>query len=266
MLAPTLPAYLNSLPTASSGAESVFPLVFSLFILLYACYWDIKERTVSNVVWGVMLLSGFPFVLYRILSDGVPYAMRVGYSLGVTSAICYPFFRFRLIGGADAKALICIAAIFPTHPQFAILSQQFPMYSGVPEAFPLAMLTMLYGSLLAILVPIFLFFRNLQKLGIRAVLSNLGKAFLGYRVPVDQLAGRRNVKLLHVYEESNGSVRRRFNPGGMPVDDSTLETLRRYHKQGQIPAEAWVTLDLPFLVFITCGFVISTLLGGLFSG
>lgn len=208
-----------------------------------------------------MLLVGSPFVLYRILSDGAPYVIRAAWSVGVTSALCYLFFRFHLFGGADAKALICIAAIFPTHPQFAILSQQFPVYGSAPEAFPLAMLTILYGSLLALLVPTFLFFRNLQKLGVRGVLSNLGKAFLGYRVPLGQLAACRNVKLLHVYEKNNGNVHRRFRPGGMRVDDTTLEMLRRYHKQRQIPGEVWVTLDLPFLVFITCGFVATAFLG-----
>ncbi len=251
---------------ARQPAVDIFAVAFSLLILAYASYRDIKQRTVPNKVWLLMLLVGFPFVLYYILNNGAPYIIRFAWSLGVTSILCYLFYRFHLIGGADVKALISIAAIFPTHPQFAILSQQFPIYGNTPEAFPLAMLTIFYGALLAFLVPIFLFFRNLQKLGVRAVLRNLGKAFLGYRVPLDQLATRRNVKLLYVYEENNGSVRRRFNPGGMLVDDSTLETLRRYHKQGQIPGEVWVTLDLPFLVFITCGFVISTFLGMLFSG
>ena len=261
MLASTLLAYLNSLPTASLGAGDILALAFSLLFLAYACYRDIKQRTVPNKVWLLMLLVGFPFVLYRILSDGTPYVTHAAWSLGVTYALCYLFFRFHLFGGADAKSLICIAAIFPTHPQFGILSQQFPIYGGAPEAFPLAMLTILYGSLLALLVPTFLFFRNLQKLGVRGVLGNLGKSFLGYRVPLGQLAACRNVKLLHVYEENNGSVRRRFSPGGMRVDGLTIEMLRRYHKQGQIQEEVWVTLDLPFLVFITCGFVAAAFVG-----
>ncbi len=267
-LAATLGIILTMSLLATQPAADIFAVAFALLILAYASYRDIKQRTVPNKVWLLMLLLGLPFVLYYILSSGAPYIFRLAWSLGVTSILCYLLYRFHLIGGADAKVLISIAAIFPAHPQFSILSQQFPIYGGAPEAFPLAMLTIFYGALLALLVPIFLFFRNLQKLGIRAVLSNLGKAFLGYRVPLDQLATRRNVKLLHVYEENNGSVRRRFNPSGMPVDDSTLETLRKYHKQGQIPGEVWVTPEVPFLIFITGGFVMSTFLGlgGLFSG
>ena len=243
-------------------AADMFAVVFALLILAYASYRDIKQRTVPNKVWLLMLLLGLPFVGYYIFSDGAPYIISVAWSLGVTVPLCYLLFRFHLFGGADAKSLICIAVIFPTHPQFTILYQQFPIYGGALEAFPLAILTIFYGVLLAFLVPIFLFFRNLQKLGIRAGLSNLGKGFLGYKVSLDQLAMRRNIKLLHVYEENNRSVRRRFNPGGMPVDDSTLETLRKYHKQGKIPGEVWVTPDLPFLIFITCGLVMSIFLGG----
>jgi len=239
----------------------IYFIVFSLLVLAYACYRDVKQRTVPNKVWLLMLLVGSPFVLYRALSDGAPYVTRAAWSLGVTSALCYLFFRFHLFGGADAKSLISIAVIFPTHPQFVILSQQFPIYGSAPEAFPLAMLVILYGSLLALLVPVFLFFRNLQKLGAGGVLSNLSKAFLGYRVPLSQLAACRNVKLLHAYEENNESVHRRFRPGGIRIDDSTVQMLRRYHKQGQIPGEVWVTLDLPFLVFITCGFVAAAFVG-----
>lgn len=46
----------------------------------------------------------------------------------------------------------------------------------------------------------------------------------------------------------------------MRVEDSTLEMLERSGKQGQIEEEVWVTLDLPFLVFITLGFGAATLL------
>ena len=265
MLTPTLPAYLNSLPTASSGAESVFTLAFSLFVLLYACYWDIKQRTVSNVVWGVMLLIGVPFVLYRVFSDGVPYAMRVGYSLGVTSAICYLFFRFHLIGGADAKSLICIAAIFPAQPSFVILSQHFPIYGTMRELFPFALLTLLYALPLALLIPVYLLFFNLRDLGARGLLRNLGNAVLGYKLPIDELT-RRNVKLLHVYEEMNGSLRRRLSPGGVPIDGSAVQMFREYHKQGKMAGQVWVTPEVPFLIFITCGFVTSTFLGRLFWG
>lgn len=256
--------YLNSLPTGSSGAESVFPLVFSLFILLYACYWDIKQRTVSNVIWGVMLLIGVPFVLYRVLSDGAPYAMRVAWSLGVTSVICYLFFRFRLIGGADAKALICIAIVFPTHLRFVILSQHFPIYGTAPELFPFALLTLLYALPPALLIPVYLFFFNLRDLGPQSLLGNLSKAFLGYRLAIDELTKRRNVKLLHIYEERNGSLRTRLSPGGMRLDSSVLRMLREYHKQGKLAGQVWVTPEVPFLMFITCGFVMSTLLGSLF--
>ena len=208
-----------------------------------------------------MLLVGLSFVLYDILTSGTPDILRVAWSFGITSALCYLFYRFGLFGGADAKSLICIAVIFPVHPQFTILSQQFPIYGGGPAVFPPAVAGILYGSFLALVVPIFLLFHNLRKSGIKAVLSSTGRAFLGYRVPLDQLAACRNVKLMDVYQESNGSVRRRFSLGGIRVDAASLEMLQRYHREGQIREEVWVTLDLPFLVFITCGFVIATFLG-----
>jgi hypothetical protein len=66
---------------------------------------------------------------------------------------------------------------------------------------------------------------------------------------------------MDLYQENSGGVRRRFSLGGMPVNASTLEMLQRYHREGQIQEEVWVTLDLPFLVFITCGFVAATFLG-----
>lgn len=281
---------------AAQPVADILKVALSLLVLAYASYRDIKQRTVPNKIWLLMLPVGFPFVLYDILSNGATDILRVLLSLGITSALCYLFFRLHLFGGADAKCLICIALIFPVHPQFVVFTQRFPVYGNVPEAFPLAMLTIIYGALLAFLVPVFLFLRNLQKLAgsavlsivdtvsrrsgllaflslinrslhnlgklsIKAVLADLGKSFLGYRVSIDQIAKRNNVKLMHIYEENNGKVSRRFSFGGIRVDDSTLETLRRYHKQGQIPDELWVTPDLPFVLFITCGFVIAAFLG-----
>jgi len=151
-------------------------------------------------------------------------------------------------------------------PTFAILSQHFPVYGSAPEVFPFALLTLLYALVPALLIPVYLFFFNLRDLGAKGLLRNLGNAVLGYRLPIDELTTRRNVKLLHVYEERNGSLRRRVSPGGMPIDGSAVQMFREYHKEGKMTGQVWVTPEVPFLIFITYGFVTSTFLGRLFSG
>lgn len=112
---------------------------------------------------------------------------------------------------------------------------------------------------LALLIPAYLFFFNLRDLGTRGLLRNLDNDVLGYKVPIDELTKRRNVKL-HVYKERNGSLRRRLSLGGVLIDGSAVQMLREYHRQGKMGSHVWVTPEVPFLIFITCGFVTSTFL------
>jgi len=78
---------------------------------------------------------------------------------------------------------------------------------------------------------------------------------------VDKLTDLKHTRLVHSYEEKEGNVEKRFIFGGVEIDKGEIEKLKNYADAGKLGEEVWVTPDLPFILFITAGFVISVLYG-----
>lgn len=240
----------------------IYRVVFALLILAYACYSDIRNRSVSNIVWLVMVGVGIAFAGYCTVVQGMSFLIPLIFSATITIAISYIFFRLGLFGAADAKALMCIAVLFPTQPGFAILSHHFPLIdASAPLVFPFALIVLLNATILALAVPIFLFFRNLHSLGLKELMRNGAMCFLAYRVNIDGLRSDRFTRLTHTYEEIDSRLTRRYSWGGIPLNSDTVQRLKAYHREEKVAAEVWVTPELPFILFIAVGFLACCLLG-----
>ncbi len=240
----------------------IYRVVFSLLILAYACYSDIRKRSVSNIVWLVMAGVGIAFAVYFTVAQGMSFLIPLIFSATFTGAASYIFFRLGFFGAADAKALICIAVLFPTQPSFTILSYHFPLFdASVTVVFPFALTVLLNAAVLALAVPISLFFRNLHSLGLKEFMRNAALCFVAYRVNIDGLRSDRFTRLTHAYEEIDGHLTRRYSLGGIPLNSDTVQWLKAYHREEKVAAEVWVTPELPFILFITLGFLASCLLG-----
>ena len=240
----------------------IYRVVFALLILAYACYTDIRKRSVSNIVWLVMVGVGIAFAGYCTIVQGMSFLVPLIFSATFTGAVSYAFFRLGLFGAADAKALICIAVLFATQPGFTILSHHFPLFdASVPAVFPFAITVLLNAAVLALAVPVSLFFRNLQSLGLKEFMRNAAQCFVAYRVNIDGLRSNRFSRLTHTYEEIDGHLTIRYSLGGTPLNSDTAQRLKAYHREEKIAAEVWVTPELPFILFITLGFLVCCLLG-----
>lgn len=237
-----------------------FSVAFCAAILFYACYSDLKTRTVTNKLWLLLLVVGLPLALYLLYLRGLPFLITLGYSLGFTSVLAYLFFVLNLFGGADAKALIGIALLVPTNPLYA---------APFPDPFPFAITTLFNGAILSSLVFPLLFLYNAVKLRPSELKAHLGLAFVGYKRKIDTLASAKRTfqRLLHSYElerESEGeTVRRALVFGGLEIDDNLVEDLKRYHEQGKIEDAVWVTPGVPYMLFITAGFFFALTAGNL---
>jgi len=240
----------------------IYRVVFSLLILAYAGYSDIRKRSVSNIVWLVMVGVGIVFAGYYAVMQGMSFLTPFIFSATITSVVSYVFFRLRLFGAADAKALICIAVLFPMQPGFTILSHHFPLFDApVPVVFPFALMVLLNAAVLALAVPISLFFRNLYSLGLKEFVRNTAMCFVAYRVKINGLSSNRFARLTHAYEETDGHLTRRYSLGGTPINSKTVQQLKAYHGEGKVAATVWVTPELPFILFIALGFLACCLLG-----
>jgi len=135
-------------------------LTFTLLCLLYATYTDIKTREVPNTLWKFMLGTASLFAIYTFYHhDGfLFYAL----SLTITFILSYLLFTYDLIGGADTKALICIAAILTTVPFFALS-------------------VLVSAIVLALSVPIGLFVTNVRNLSWHETWKNCRLVLIGYK-------------------------------------------------------------------------------------
>lgn len=244
-----------------------FVVLFCLPILIYASQSDIRKRSVSNIPWLAMITVGIGLLIFRVVTSGTYLLGQAALSLVLTLVVSYLFFRIGLFGAADAKCLISIAVLFPVSPSLVILSHRFPLFSPVlPEVFPFALSTLMNAALLAMVVPLFLGFRNLLDLGLGGFRRQLGMAFTSYQIPIAQLAKRKHVRLVYPCPDKNGELGRASAFSGVEINDAIIKQLESYQKTGKLGNKVWVTPELPFLVFTTSGFVMATFLGGLFLG
>jgi Type IV leader peptidase family. len=84
-----------------------------LFVLILASISDFRTRTVSDSFWIVLILFLFPITFFEIFLFGFPYFFDIFLSsiiIFVFATIC---FYFKILGGADCKAFLLMAAFFP---------------------------------------------------------------------------------------------------------------------------------------------------------
>lgn len=244
---------------------AIFSVLVCSVILLYACYSDLKSRSVANELWLLMIAVGVPLAIYNFYLSGIPFLLRFGFSLLFTFLLASLFFYLNLFGGADAKGLIGIAILIPTNPLNASL---------IYDPFPFAITTLFNGAIisgffLVILLPSMIFL-NLSNLDSKEFRENRSLALIGYKMHIEALTNPKYkilLRLLHSYDEEgeadDGTIKRNFIIGGIEIDDEVLEQLKKYHVQGKIGEDVWVTPGLPYMFFITAGFFIALFYGNL---
>ena len=84
--------------------------------LFYACYSDIKTRTVDNKVWLWMLYLLSIFLIYDMSKLNFDVVLYSIVSIIITFIIVEPIRYFGGFGGADAKALLVLSAMFYEYP------------------------------------------------------------------------------------------------------------------------------------------------------
>jgi preflagellin peptidase FlaK len=250
-------------------------ITVSLSFLLYASWSDYKTREVSNRVWVVyapiaVALSLAELLLYA--SSKLPF---FSVSFGVTAVIAILLFYTGGFGGADSKALMCIALALPfsAGTLFGPLSPlgESPLAQNI---FPLSVFS--NGVLFAAATGIYMLLYNVvwharnKKKFFESTLAkeSVGKKLLvvitGHRVPLEKLK-----KTWHIYpmediqeETQENAAKRRLL--AVPKDEGRDEIVTRLSKaaeSGKIDENVWATPGLPMLIFITAGLVAALLVG-----
>jgi len=151
----------------------------------WAALRDVRTRRVPNDLWGPLVLLGGVLVLWEgLLALGTPnafrpFAIRVAFSLLFVVPLAYAFWYVGGFGGADARAFMTLAVVYPTYPTYELLGYSLPAVETYLGVFSLTILT--NTVLLGLAYPLALGVRNALGGEFSVVM------FVGRRVPVLEL-------------------------------------------------------------------------------
>nr|WP_231736984.1 A24 family peptidase C-terminal domain-containing protein [Halobacterium sp. CBA1126] len=178
----------------------------------WAAVRDVRTRRVPNGLWRPLVLLGAVLVVWEgYAALGTPYAfqpfaVRVAFSLLFVVPLAYAFWYVGGFGGADARAFMTLAVLYPTYPAYELLGYSLPLVDTNLGVFSLTILT--NTVLLGLAYPLALGARN-ALVGEFSVVM-----FVGRRVPVAALPDTHGSLL----ETSDGFTR----------DGLDLDALRMY--------------------------------------
>jgi preflagellin peptidase FlaK len=206
-----------------AGVQAAIPDLLRLVavpVLGWAAVRDVRTRRVPNGVWWPLAVLGLGLVVWEAYQlwtgpfGAELYLLRVAISIGVVVPLSYAFWFLGGFGGADAKAFMVLALLFPTYPTYELLGRAWPLVVTDLGVFSLSVLT--NTVLVGLAFPLALGIRNLLSGNVSWVM------FLGHRVPVAELP-RRHGTLLET-------------PSGITTGGLDLDALRMYLR--------WRGLDL----------------------
>jgi len=210
-------------------------------IFAWTAVRDIRTRRVSSAVWIPLSVLGTALLVW----DGwlawnagqsvwtYEFLLPTAISVGLVVPIAYLFWWVGGFGGADAKALLVLAVLFPTFPEYAFGPWSVPLETPPIGAFSFTILT--NAVLVGVVLPLVLAVRNAVAGRIAPVM------FVGWPTSWDRIPGTHG----RLLETPSGLSR-----GGLDLDalrmylrwrGLTLAELRdepdRYRDPATLPAE-----------------------------
>jgi len=232
------------------------PLALSAFLVLatflYACWQDLKTRTIYAVTWYPAAVGcGILVIWFWITSFSASWSVYVLCTSVVVALLMALFTYFGLFGVADGKAMILLSLAVPITP-FA--DWIFPS---------LALSSLVNGAVFALIVPIVFLIRNI-------VLKNKAPFWLmcsGKPVPGDAITNYFGFVSEDITEE-NGVISRKFcrahssiralrTQSGLSIRN-LREDPKTYARQLELYAKAgnvWISYGVPFMIPITIGYI-----------
>ena len=150
----------------ASGPDLLRLLAVPVFA--WAAYRDLRTRRVPNRTWLPLVVVGIIALAWDLLAvAGSPgferrlFVVRTALSLGFVAPLGYVFWRIGGFGGADAKAIITLALVFPVYPVYYALGGAYPIHAAPFGVFSFTILS--NTVLIGLLYPVLLAVRNLPQ-------------------------------------------------------------------------------------------------------
>ena len=245
----------------------------SATLLTYASWSDYKTREVSNRVWAIYAPIAIVLSLSELLLYDSSKIVLFGISVGLTVGLAFLLFYSGAFGGADSKALMCIAVALPFAPVTLFTPILAGSLSPISQViFPLTIFS--NAVLFAAASGIYMILRNLvwhKKNGKKMFTGTLAHESMwkkvvilitGYKVTVARLKEKWHVFPMEDVDDDENALKRKLVV--IPSDegrDKIVERLSNAVQAGKIDTYVWATPGLPMLIFITLGLIVALLCG-----
>ncbi|MEM2440595.1 MAG: A24 family peptidase C-terminal domain-containing protein [Candidatus Bathyarchaeia archaeon] len=251
----------------------VVKFCLTLSVFLYASQCDYKTREVDNSVWIFFAPLAFALTFTELfLFENSSALLFFSLCFGLTAGFAIILFYAGGFGGADAKALMCLALALPFYPQELISPFSGEISPFMQMFFPLTVFS--NAIILATLTAVYILIRNLvwrwqtgkaffegeQKS------ESIGKKILvlltGYKVSIWKVKEKWHLYPLEDVEKTQNGIKRKLVV--LPKDEgrnAVVERLEEAAKKGEIPEKVWATPGLPMLIFMTAGLLIALFYG-----
>lgn len=211
-------------------------IILSLMMLGIATASDIKKREISDIIWIIFGAIGIGLVFLE--TDLSQELLKIGIALIIAPFVLLVW-RLGLFGGADAFALIVLAVLAPS---LTLVGNTVTPFTVLTNAVLMSIMPMIINVtrntiLLATKNNIFEGFDETTKKKIIAM-------FVGYRA--------KNPKFSFSIERMVGN-QKKLN-------------LALQHAENTVfcqKSDTWVTPGIPYMIFITAGFVVQLIYGDL---
>lgn len=244
-------------------------LLFPTGFIFYDIFLDPKrmQRRALTILRVALYILSFFLVSFYIISH-IGTAVGSGYGKEINyfqlNPVALPlimilamiilfeiFYMFDVIkGGADAKAAICLAILFPWYPQLAdSLPLITPDVESVLAFFPFALSVLFVAALLSLFIPLYFLFKNISAGNKISV-----KSLIGFSLPIHEVE-KQFVWLIEWVEDG----KLKFN-ARKPRSSETLKAdLAALQALGL--KEVWVTFKIPFIIPMTIAVVFVSIIG-----
>jgi preflagellin peptidase FlaK len=245
-------------------------ILLTTLFLLYASLCDYKTREVSNTVWLLLAPPAFALTTIELLFyEDLQQMISYGVCFGLTATFSTILFYSGGFGGADAKALMCLALALPFYPE-----KLFTPLFGAPSPisrlfFPMTVFSNAVSlaaaaAIYLLCLNIFSRWRTGKRLFEGYENASFGKKILvlltGYRVSIENLKDKWHVYPMEDLEEN--TLKRKLVV--VPKDegrDAIVQRLAKAVEEGKIENCVWATPGLPMLIFITAGLILALIMG-----
>jgi len=249
--------FILDLSSRDAPLESYLLLV-PLAFTFYDIFWDKEKESfkIPRFVGYLLYAITYGFAAYVIV-------MIVQGTAFWTEDVSGPFIALLMIvffillylfdiikGGADAKAVICLAILFPWYP---VVSSGIPiiepLFGDALNYFPFALSVLFVAALISIFIPIYFLIKNISngnKISTRS--------FVGFTIPMNEVE-KHFVWLIEWVEEGKTrfSARKPRSSETLSADLAALQALGI--------KDAWVTYKIPFIIPLTIGILFVLIIG-----